>query len=49
VKRETRVNSRAAALLTAFLSILARIIHDSSSRNGGVARDTREEWDLRDV
>jgi hypothetical protein len=27
----------------------ARIIHDGSSRNGGVARDKREERDLRDV
>jgi hypothetical protein len=28
---------------------LARIIHDGSSRNGGVARDEREERDSRDV
>ncbi|TKB89604.1 MAG: hypothetical protein E8D41_13460 [Nitrospira sp.] len=29
--------------------VLARIIHEGSSRNGGVARDKREERDLRDV
>jgi hypothetical protein len=28
---------------------LARITHDDSSRNGGVARDKREERDSRDV
>ena len=28
---------------------LARIFHDGSSRNGGVARDKREERDSRDV
>ena len=28
---------------------LTRIIHDGSSRNGEVARDKREERDLRDV
>jgi hypothetical protein len=30
-------------------SCLARIIHDGSLRNGGVARDKREKRDLRDV
>jgi dethiobiotin synthetase len=29
--------------------VLARIIHEGSSQNGGVARDKREERDLRDV
>ena len=28
---------------------IARITHDGSSRNGGVARDKREERDSRDV
>ena len=29
--------------------VLARIIHEGSSQNGGVARDKREERDLREV
>ena len=28
---------------------LARIIHDGSSRNGGVSRDKREERDSREL
>ena len=32
-----------------FWFYLTRIIHDGSWRNGGVARDKREERDLRDV
>jgi hypothetical protein len=28
---------------------IVRIIHDGSSRNGGVTRDEREERDSRDV
>jgi hypothetical protein len=33
----------------ALIPCLARIIHDGSSRIGRVARDKREERDLRDV
>ena len=33
----------------ALIPCLARIIHDGSSRNGEMARDKREERDLRDM
>jgi hypothetical protein len=32
-----------------FRSLLARIIHDGSSGNGGMARDKREKRDSHDV
>jgi hypothetical protein len=55
VKNTMRLLSRSrqhhplqSSTLSATLA-LAHNIHDGSSRNGGMARDMREERDMRDV